>query len=111
MNFAITTRGYKAPKRLKNYVYDKVNRLNRFSDIIMNGEAIISYEKLDQIVDFKIKLRHKMIHITEKSDDVFKSIDLAIDKLERQVVKAKDKLNDRSSTKIVQNLEEEEEVE
>lgn len=106
MNIAITTRGYKAPDRLKSYVNEKVNRLSRFSDIIMNGEAIISYEKLDQIVDFKIKLKHKMIHITEKSEDVFKSVDLAIDKLERQVAKAKDRLKDRSSTKIVQILEE-----
>lgn len=106
MNIAITTRGYKAPERLKNYVNEKANRLSRFSDIIMNGEAIISYEKLDQVVDFKIKLKHKMIHIREKSEDVFKSVDLAIDKLERQVAKAKDRLKDRSNTKIVQNLEE-----
>ena len=106
MNIAITTRGYKTPERLKNYVNDKVNRLDRFSDIIMNGEAIISYEKLDQVVDFKIKLKHKMIHISEKSEDVFKSVDLAMDKLERQVAKAKDRLKDRSATKIVENLEE-----
>lgn len=106
MNIAITTRGYKAPDRLKNYVNSKINRLNRFSDIIMNGEAIISYEKMDQIVDFKIKLKHKMIHITEKSEDVFKSVDLAIDKLERQVAKAKDKLKDRSAATIIHILEE-----
>ena len=106
MNIAITTRGYKAPESLKNYVNDKVNRLSRFSDIIMNGEAIISYEKMDQIVDFKIKLRHKMIHISEKSEDVFKSVDLAMDKLERQVAKAKEKMKERSSTKIVEILEE-----
>ncbi len=106
MNIAITTRGYKAPESLKNYVNDKVNRLSRFSDIIMNGEAIISYEKMDQVVDFKIKLRHKMIHISEKSEDVFKSVDLAIDKLERQVAKAKDKMKDRSNIKIVEILEE-----
>ncbi len=108
MNIAITTRGYKTPERLKTYVNDKVNRLNRFSDIIMNGEAIISYEKLDKVVDFKLKLKHKVIHISEKSEDVYKSVDLAMDKLERQVAKAKDKLKDRSSTKIVQNLEIEE---
>ena len=106
MNSAITTRGYKTPERLKNYVSEKVNRLDRFSDIIMNGEAIISYEKLDKVVDFKIKLKHKLIHVSEKSEDVYKSVDLAIDKLERQVAKAKDKLKDRSSTKIVHSLEE-----
>jgi putative sigma-54 modulation protein len=105
MNIAITTRGFKAPERLKSYVNEKVNRLNRFSNIIMDGEAVISYEKLDQIVELKLKLKHKVIRITEKSDDVFKSVDLAVDNLERQVAKAKDKLKDFSSTKIVHNLE------
>lgn len=55
MNIAITTRGYKAPDRLKNYVNEKINRLERFEDIIMMSEAIISYEKLDQVVEFKVK--------------------------------------------------------
>ncbi|KAA3613596.1 MAG: ribosome-associated translation inhibitor RaiA [Calditrichaeota bacterium] len=105
MNIAITTRGYKAPERLKNYVNEKLIRLERFSDIIMSNEAIISYEKLDQVVEFKVKLKHKVIRVKEKSEDVFKSVDLAIDNVERQIAKAKDRMKDRSTTKIVENLE------
>ena len=105
MNIAITTRGYKASGRLKNYVNEKMKRLERFSDIIMSNEAIISYEKLDQVVEFKVKLKYKVIRVKEKSEDVFKSIDLAIDNVERQIAKAKDKIKDRSSNKIVENLE------
>ncbi len=105
MNITITTRGYKAPHRLKKYIDEKMNRLERFSDIIMNSEAIISYEKLDQVVEFKVKLKHKVIRVTEKSEDIFKSVDLAIDNVERQIAKAKDKLKDRNSIKIVENLE------
>lgn len=104
MNIAITTRGYKAPDNLKAYVFSKMDRLSRFSDIIMDSEAIFSHENLDQIVELKVKLRHKVVRVKEKSDDVFKSIDLAIDSLERQVAKAKDKLKDHDNTKIVENL-------
>ena len=106
MNIAITTRGYKAPDRLKNYINEKMFRLERFADIIMSSEAIISYEKLDQVVEFKVKLKHKVIRITEKSEDIFKSVDLAIDNVERQIAKAKDRMKARSSVKIVENLEE-----
>jgi len=106
MNIAITTRGYKAPDRLKNYINEKMNRLERFADIIMSSEAIISYEKLDQVVEFKVKLKHKVIRIKEKSEDVFKSVDLAIDNVERQIAKAKDKMKDRNPVKMVENLEE-----
>ena len=70
----------------------------------MDSEAIFSYENLDQIVEFKVKLKHKVIRVKEKSEDVFKSVDLAIDNLERQVAKAKDKLKDRDKVKIVENL-------
>jgi len=105
MNIAITARGYKAPDRLKNYIYDKLNRINRFSDIIMDSEAILSYEKQDQIIELSVKLKHKVIRIKEKSDDIFKSVDMAVDNLELQIAKAKDKMKDHSKTKMVENLE------
>ena len=104
MNIAITTRGYKAPARLKNYLNEKIKRLDRFSDHIMNIEAILSYEKLDQVVEFKLRLDNKTVIAKEKSDDVFKSIDLEIDNLERQITKIKNKIKDHNNKKIVENL-------
>jgi len=104
MNIAITARGYKASEQLKNYIYEKLNRLNRFSDIIMDSEAILSYENKDQIIELSVKLRHKVIRIKEKSEDIFKSVEMAVDNLELQIAKAKDKLKDHSKEKIVENL-------
>jgi putative sigma-54 modulation protein len=104
MNIAITTRGYKAPARLKNYLNENIKRLDRFSDHIMNIEAILSYEKLDQVVEFKLRLDNKTVIAKEKSDDVFKSIDLGIDNLERQITKIKNKIKDHNNKKIVENL-------
>jgi putative sigma-54 modulation protein len=105
MNIAITARGYKAPENVKNYIYEKLNRINRFSEIIMDSEAILSYEKQDQIVELSVKLKHKVIRIKEKSDNIFKSIDLAVDNLELQIAKAKDKLKDHNKKKMVENLQ------
>lgn len=104
MNIAITTRGYKAPDRLKKHINEKMDRLARFSDIIMVSEAIISYEKLDQVIEFKVKLKHKVIRVKEKSEDIFKSVDLAVDRLELQIAKAKDKMKDHEKKKIIENL-------
>jgi len=104
MNIAITTRGYKAPERLKKYLNDKIKRLDRFADHINNIDAILSYEKLDQVVEFKLRLNQKNIIVKERSDDVFKSIDLAVDNLERQVAKVKEKIRDHDKKKIVEKL-------
>jgi putative sigma-54 modulation protein len=105
MNIAITTRGYKAPDRLKSYITEKLKRLDRFAVQILNIEAILSYENLDQVVEFKLRLNNKKIVIKEKSDDVFKSIDLAIDSLERQITKVKEKFREHNNKKIVEKLE------
>jgi len=105
MDIKITTRGYKAPERLKHYLQDKANRLHRFENIVRDFEVILSYEKIDQIVEFKLNINKKIIVVKEKSDDVFKSIDLAIDNLERQVVKVKDQAKNRRKQKPVEILE------
>ncbi len=105
MNIRITTRGYKAPERLKKYLEDKANRLHRFENVIRDFEAILSYEKIDQIVEFKLNINKKTIIVKEKSDDIFKSIDLAIDNLERQVVKAKEITKNRRKQKPAEMLE------
>lgn len=104
MNIAITTRGYKAPERLKVYLNEKIKRLDRFFDRIIHIEAILSYENLDQVVEFKLRLNNKKIIVKEKSDDVFKSIDMAIDSVERQITKVKEKYKEHNNKKIVQNL-------
>ncbi len=102
MKIAITTRGYKAPERLKNYINDKIKRLDRFADRILDFEAVLSYEKLDQVVEFKLRLGNKRIIVKERSEDVFKSIDLAIDNLERQITKVKEKYKGHDKKKIVE---------
>ena len=105
MKIAITTRGYKAPERLKTYLNDKMKRLDRFSDKILDLEAVFSYEKLDQVVEFKLRINNKKIFIKERSNDVFKSIDLAMDSLERQITKIKEKFKEHDKRKIVDMVE------
>lgn len=105
MNIAITTRGYKAPGRLKSYITEKLKRLDRFAERILSVEAILSYENIDQVVEFQLRLSNKKIVVKEKSDDVFKSIDLAIDSLERQVTRVKEKFREHNNKKIVEKLE------
>ena len=106
MDIKITTRGYKAPERLKTYIKDKANRLHRFENIIHDFEAIVSYENLDQIVEFKLNLNKKLVIVKEKSHDIFKTIDLAIDSIERQVVKVKDMAKNKRKQKIPEIVEE-----
>ena len=106
MDIRITTRGYKAPERLKKYLEDKANSLHRFEDVVRDFEAILSYEKLDQIVEFKLNINKKLVVVKEKADDVYKAVDIAIDNLERQVVKAKELSRKFRKQKVTEFTEE-----
>jgi putative sigma-54 modulation protein len=91
MNLSITARGYKAPERLKKYISEKISRKKRMYEGIIDIEVVLSYEKLVQIADLKVKMYNKVIIATEKSEDIFKSIDLALNNIARQIKRQKEK--------------------
>jgi putative sigma-54 modulation protein len=67
---------------------------------VLDTEVVLSYEKQVQIVDLKIKMYNKVIIVTEKSEDIFKSIDLALDNVARQIKRHKEKQRDYKSRGI-----------
>ena len=94
MNLSITARGFKVPERVKKYIGEKIDRKNRVYEGVLDTEVVLSYEKQVQIVDLKIKMYNKVIIVTEKSEDIFKSIDLALDNVARQIKRHKEKQRD-----------------
>jgi putative sigma-54 modulation protein len=104
MNITITARGYKAPDRLKKYVNDKMNKKERLYDGVFDVDVILSYEKLTQIAEVKLNAANKLIIAKEKSDDIFKSIDMVIDNIERQIKRHKEKQRDHKKNKMADNL-------
>lgn len=104
MNLSITARGYKAPDRLKKYIYAKLDRKQRLYEEVIDTDVILSYEKQIQVAECKVKLNNKVIFIKEKSDDIFKSIDLALDSAERQIKRHKERQRDHDNKKIIDNI-------
>jgi putative sigma-54 modulation protein len=104
MNMQITARGYKAPGRLKKYIIDKINRKRHVYDGVIDTEIILSYEKQIQVAEIKLNLNHKSIFVCEKTDDIFKSIDYALDNIERQINRFKQKRREHKKQKIAEKL-------
>jgi len=83
---------------LRAYVVERANGLERYFDRIVSIDSTLSVEKERQIADFHAHLTNrKVIVAREESSDMYASIDKAIDRLKRQIVKYKDHLNDRGS--------------
>jgi len=104
MNLSITARGYKAPDRLKKYLTDKLDKKKKLYEDVIDVEIVLSYVKQTQVAEFRLNLNHKALLIREESDDIFKSIDQALDNSERQIKRYKEKRRDHKNNKIVNNL-------
>jgi putative sigma-54 modulation protein len=100
MNISITARGGKASDRLKKYILNKLSKKPRVYEGVIDTEVVLSYEKLIQIVEIKLKVYNGSIIVREKSEDIFKSIDLAVDNCERQIKRFKERRRDHNNERM-----------
>jgi len=104
MNISITARGGKASDRMKKYITDRIARKQRVYEGVIETEVILSYEKQTQIAELKLKVLNKTVFVKERSDDIYKSIDMALDNSERQIKKLKERMRDHSNEKMADKI-------
>ena len=96
MNIKITGRNIDVTDAIKDYVEKRLERLEKFEGNNTDVNVVCSVEREDQIVEMQVSHDGDFIRIEEKNPDLYASIDLAIDKVERQMGKGKEKRNDRN---------------
>ncbi len=112
MQTTFTSRHFKSTENLKTYAQDEVQKMQKFFDRIVECDIILVKEKKNNLTaDISMKVSNSVLNAKESSDDFYKSIDLAVEKLERQIKKYKGKNHNHSHTKINDVLLETENVE
>ncbi len=76
---------------MKDYVTSKLQKLERHFDHISNVQVTLSVEKQRQIAEATLHISGGDIHATAENEDMYAAIDLLVDKLDRQVLKHKEK--------------------
>ncbi len=79
---------------IKNYCEEKFKRVSKYFLEENNLKANINVRVKNKIhtIEVTIPTKNFILRAEEKSDDLYKSIDLVIDKLERQITKNKEKI-------------------
>ena len=77
---------------LRNYVYDKFERIERHFDHINNVHVILQVDKVRQIAEAKLNVNGGEIFANSEAEDMYAAIDTLVDKLDRQVIKHKEKM-------------------
>ncbi len=97
MRIDITARHFELTKALEDHVQDGLWTLKKYFDRLINAHVILSVEKYRQIAEITLRVSGLTLASKEESDDMYTSIDHAVDKLERQVKRYKQKLQNHKS--------------
>ncbi|GLX81687.1 ribosome hibernation promoting factor [Thalassotalea eurytherma] len=77
---------------MREYVNSKFAKLERHFDHINNVHVVLNVEKLQQIAEATLHLNGGEIHASSDDKDMYAAIDSLVDKLDRQVIKHKEKM-------------------
>lgn len=80
---------------LRSYVDSKFERLERHYDHMTNVHVVLSVEKLVHRAEATVHISGAEIFADAEADDLYAAIDALADKLDRQIVKHKEKLVER----------------
>lgn len=92
MQITITARGLELTPALRRYAERKLQKLKKYLNHITKAHVILSIEKHRQIAEVTLSVRDLIIRGEECSSDLYSSIDLVMGKLERQILRHKEKL-------------------
>ena len=99
MNYMISGKNIDVTEGLKQAIYDKLGRLEKFFAEDTNAQVTLSVEKERQKIEVTIPMKGHIIRAEQVSDDMYVSIDMVAEIIERQVIRYKKKIIDQNQDK------------
>lgn len=91
MNFKVSGHHVSITPAIRDYVHSKLSRVNRHFDHVIDVSVILSVEKLAQKAEVNVHVRGRDIFVETVDENMYAAIDTLADKLDRQILKHKDK--------------------
>jgi putative sigma-54 modulation protein len=104
MNLTISGHHLELTAPIKAYVKEKMSRLERHCDHLLDAQVILSVEKDRQKAEATVHCSGANLHAQSVHADLYAAIDLLADKLDQQARKHKDKRRDHHASEVVHHL-------
>lgn len=104
MKTTITARKFELTKELKEYIEKKFAKLDKFFSDDADARITMSVEKSEQRVESTIYAQNMIFRVEESTNDMYSTIDKAIDSIERQIRKNKTRLEKRLKAGSIADL-------
>lgn len=105
MEIHFTARRFRAHPDVKAHAVNAVKKLDRYFDGIRRCDIVLSYDRSTNSIktaEINLHVNRTILTAIEQSEDFSKSVELAIDKLERRLETYKSKLRSRNRKKLRQ---------
>lgn len=95
--YKLIGRNLEVTDAMRRYAEDKLAKLDRFSDQIVDARVVMSYDTNENAenpakVEVQVNVPGGMIRAEERGQDTYAAVDLVTDKLERQLKRFKGRL-------------------
>ncbi|HHX23558.1 MAG TPA: ribosome-associated translation inhibitor RaiA [Thermoanaerobacterales bacterium] len=93
MKVNVSGKNFDVTRALKEYAEKKVGRLERFFETNVEAQVTLSVEKNRHITEVTMPINGMLLRGETETQDMYSSIDMVVDKLEKQIEKYKTKIS------------------
>jgi len=97
MQTSVTFMNLDPSEALKSYATEKLDRFDKYVDNPAKANVVLTVEKFRHIADINISADGFVVNGHEETSDMYSAIDMALDKIEKQIKKNKKKYKKRRS--------------
>ena len=91
MQVSVTGHHVEVTDSLRTHVEEKISKLKRHFDNVTDVHVILTVEKLEQKAEATVQISGAKLFADDVQGDMYQAIDNMVDKLDRQIIKHKEK--------------------
>ena len=104
MNLHLTGHHLEITPAIRDYVSSKLQRITHHFDHVIDVSVVLTVEKLQRRIEASVHVRGRDIFCESADADMYAAIDGLVDKLDRQILKHKEKSVDHHEEQSFRKL-------
>jgi putative sigma-54 modulation protein len=104
MKLNIKGRNIEVTDALRQYIEKRLSKFSKFLNDLSEAVVTISTEKFTHKIDVLLKVNGHLIQAEGKTEDLYSAVDQVVEKLEKQVIKYKEKIQNKNKKDNTKNL-------
>ena len=100
MDIQISGQGFEVTKPIETHIHQKLKKIHKHFNHLVTVRVVLKIEKNSHIAEATVHSSHHDFFVCAESKDMYTTVDILIAKLDRQILKHKEKLTDHHSKEV-----------